>query len=89
MPQTETTVADIKYTVERIKYDDLPKQVYIHQLVPISTNTKATSADSIETSDVNADSTNEVDSSLVFRRIRFGGRLYGLRAGFFNFRYRV
>ncbi|CAG8470471.1 2064_t:CDS:1, partial [Scutellospora calospora] len=86
IPQTTADMKeDIpKYTVERIRYENLPKKGYIYQLEPISSDT---STDSDETNDINVDSTNdEVDASLVivpFRRIGFGGRFYGLRRGLF------
>ncbi|CAG8460990.1 3908_t:CDS:2 [Dentiscutata heterogama] len=79
MLQTETTIADMKnipkYTVEEIKYENIPEKEYIYQLEPIST-------DSVETNNINI---NEVDSS-QFRRIGFGGRMYSFRRGFFNVR---
>ncbi|KAF0525468.1 hypothetical protein F8M41_014479 [Gigaspora margarita] len=45
---------------------------------------KAVSTDSVETNDINMN--NEVDSSLLYpvRRIRFGGRMYICRRGFFR-----
>ncbi|CAG8742499.1 620_t:CDS:1, partial [Dentiscutata erythropus] len=83
MLQTEPTIADMKnipeYTVEEIKYENIPEKEYIYQLEPIS-------ADSVETNNININ--DEVDSSQIFpfRRIGFGGRMYGFRRGYFNVR---
>ncbi|CAG8570909.1 hypothetical protein C2G38_2239079 [Gigaspora rosea] len=88
MLQTETTIADMKnlpkYTVEKINYENISEKKYIYQLKPISVNPKAISTDSVETNDINMN--NEVDSSLIYpvRRIRFGGRIYVFRRGFFR-----